>query len=224
MTSGRDEILASIRRSLKRGPIDEESRSALDWRLSHHPRGLSLKRTALDQAELAKLFIGMATATTATITPLDDLSQVPEALATYLAQHNLPSAVAVSPALADIPWASRPSLEVRFGAAMDADMVSLTPALAGIAETGTLMLASAPDRPATLNFLPDTHIVLLHRSQIVGTYEDGWDRWRDDHPDGPPRTVNFVTGPSRTADIEQKILFGAHGPRRLHILLVGVDG
>ena len=99
----------------------------------------------------------------------------------------------------------------------------MTGAFAGIAETGTLMLRSGPESPSTLNFLPDTHMVVLRASQIRKSYEDGWDEIRrqmDSRPDSLPRTVNFITGPSRTGDIEQKILMGAHGPRRLHIVLI----
>jgi L-lactate dehydrogenase complex protein LldG len=56
--------------------------------------------------------------------------------------------------------------------------------------------------------------------------EDAWAKLRQAHPgatlsgESMPRTVNFITGPSRTGDIEQKILMGAHGPRRLHIVIV----
>jgi L-lactate dehydrogenase complex protein LldG len=85
------------------------------------------------------------------------------------------------------------------------------------------MLISGEATPTTLNFLPDTHIVLLRASQVVAAYEDGWDLLRQRPGDGPhrlPRTVNFITGPSRTGDIEQKIELGAHGPRRLHVILV----
>ena len=91
-----------------------------------------------------------------------------------------------------------------------------------MAETGTLMLISGPQTPTTLNFLPDTHIVVLRAEQVVATYEDGWDLLRAgrEAPEGLPRAVNFITGPSRTGDIEQRIELGAHGPRRLHIVLV----
>ena len=82
-------------------------------------------------------------------------------------------------------------------------------------------MKSGPEHPTTLNFLPDTHVVVLLASQIVGSYEDAWDRLRD--VDSMPRTVNFITGPSRTGDIEQTIFLGAHGPRRMHIVLVEDD-
>ena len=95
----------------------------------------------------------------------------------------------------------------------------------GFAETGTLMMTSGPDHPSTLNFLPETHIVVLPAERIGGAYEEGWAHLRaEGGPDADasfmPRTVNLVTGPSRTADIEQTIALGAHGPRRLHIVIV----
>ena len=152
--------------------------------------------------------------------------------------------MAPDPQLDAIPWETRPLLQIRRGRAEAGDAVSLTPCLAAVAETGTLLLVSGPDTPTTLNFLPDTHIVVLHAGQVVAGYEDGWDLLRarrvpDPAPQageggspqsgdrvgagGPeswPRTVNLITGPSRTGDIEQQIQLGAHGPRRLHVLLV----
>ena len=126
--------------------------------------------------------------------------------------------LAPDPALDPIPWGERPLLRLRRGRAEAGDAVSLTPCLAAIAETGTLMLVSGADTPTTLNFLPDTHIVVVRAGQVVAGYEDGWDLVRAQG--AWPRTINLVTGPSRTGDIEQTIQLGAHGPRRLHIVLV----
>ena len=119
-----------------------------------------------------------------------------------------------------MPWSERPLMKIRRGRPEGSDLAGLSGCLAAVAETGTIMIASGPESPSTLNFLPDTHIAVVKASQVVGTYEDGWDRVRRAGP--MPRTVNFITGPSRTADIELKIQLGAHGPRRLH--LVVVDG
>jgi L-lactate dehydrogenase complex protein LldG len=83
------------------------------------------------------------------------------------------------------------------------------------------MLVSGPQTPTTLNFLPETHVVVVRRDQIVATYEEAWGHLRAVQTKGMlPRTINFITGPSRTADIEQHMELGAHGPRRLHIVLV----
>ena len=84
------------------------------------------------------------------------------------------------------------------------------------------MLLSGPDNPTTLNFLPDTHIVVVDADDIAGDYETVWQRIRALYGTGKlPRTVNMITGPSRSADIEQTLILGAHGPRALHILVVG---
>ena len=119
-------------------------------------------------------------------------------------------------------------LAIRRGRAEEADRVGVTGAVMGFAETGTLMMTSGPDHPSTLNFLPETHIVVLPAEKIGGAYEEGWAHLRaEGGPDADggfmPRTVNLVTGPSRTADIEQTIALGAHGPRRLHIVIVEGD-
>ena len=115
-------------------------------------------------------------------------------------------------------------LSMRRGRAEDADQVSLTSAAFGFAETGTLMMASGAHHPSTLNFMPETHIVVLPADRILGAYEEGWQKLRENaDAEGRfmPRTVNMITGPSRTADIEQRMQLGAHGPRRLHIVIVG---
>ena len=162
----------------------------------------------------------MAEEVQATVARVDSLAEVPEAVASYLAAENLPAelVLAPDPSLDEIPWDARPLLRLRRGRAEADDAVSLTPCFAAIAETGTLMLNSGSATPTTLNFLPDTHVVVVRAAQIVATYEDGWDRLRAG--EGLPRAVNFITGPSRTGDIEQRIVLGAHGPRRLHIILV----
>ena len=147
---------------------------------------------------------------------------MPGAVADYLAGQNLPAsfAMAPDPDLEAIPWSERPTLSIRRGKTEGADQVSVTGAFAAVAETGTLMMASGPNHPSTLNFLPETHIVVLPAAKVVGPYEDAWTRLRAARGDAPPRTVNFITGPSRTGDIEQRILMGAHGPRRLHVVLI----
>ena len=162
----------------------------------------------------------MAEAVQTTVARVATEQDIPAEVARYLAAENLPAELTVAPdaSLDAIPWETRPLLQIRRGRAETHDAVSLTPCLAGVAETGTLMLASGPGTPTTLNFLPDTHIVVLHAGQVVASYEDGWDLLRQ--RGALPRTVNLITGPSRTGDIEQRIQLGAHGPRRLHIVLV----
>jgi L-lactate dehydrogenase complex protein LldG len=87
------------------------------------------------------------------------------------------------------------------------------------------MVHSGDATPNTLHFLPETHIAVVYADELVGTYEEGWKALRaqngGDLSNGAmPRTVSFVTGPSRSADIGKILLMGAHGPKRLHVILV----
>jgi L-lactate dehydrogenase complex protein LldG len=227
VNAARDAILATIRRSLRRGPLDRDRQSELYARIAEHRRNVVPERAvALDRGGRIELFVRMAEAAQATVTRVPSPAKVPEAVAHYLAAENLPAAMVMAPDpnLDAIPWPIRPLLQIHRGRAEATDAVSLTPCFAAVAETGTLMLISGGYTPTTLNFLPDTHIVLVHTDQVVATYEDGWDRLRaaagPAHALDLPRSVNFVTGPSRTGDIEQQIVLGAHGPRRLHIVII----
>jgi L-lactate dehydrogenase complex protein LldG len=242
--TARDDILGGIRRSLRRGPLPADKTAALTAQLAAHRRNLVPARAAaLDHAGRVDLFVAMAEEVQTTVARVASDRDIPAEVARYLAAENLPAELVAAPdaSLDAIPWDTRPLLQIRRGRAEAHDAVSLTPCLAAVAETGTLMLASGPGTPTTLNFLPDTHIVVLRASQVVAGYEDGWDLLRAqpgpppqagevDRPTGGPegaggapllpRTVNLITGPSRTGDIEQRIQLGAHGPRRLHIVLV----
>ena len=155
------------------------------------------------------------------VTRVPDVDAVPGAVADYLAAQNLPGSVIMAPhpELQAIPWSARPLLDIREGRAQGTDAVSVQHGFAGIAETGTLMLPSSPERPVTLNLLADTAVVVLRASAVVGAYEEAWDKLRAEIG-GMPRNVMLVTGPSRSADIEQTLELGAHGPRNLHIVLV----
>jgi len=221
MSEAREQILAGIRRSLKRGRLDAARETELRDRVAAHRRNLVPARAAaLDDPGRVDLFVEMAEGVQATVARVNSPAAVPEAVARYLAAENLPADLVLAPDLSldDILWDARPLLRTRRGRAEAGDTVSLTRCFVAIAETGTLMLISGAETPTTLNFLPDTHIVLVYADQVVATYEDGWDRLRTDG--GMPRAINFITGPSRTGDIEQRIELGAHGPRRLHIILI----
>ena len=143
-----------------------------------------------------------------------------QAVADYLAAQGLPQRLCVAPhpLLAGVVWPEGWQVERR--RAQGDDRVGLAVAFCGIAETGSLMLLSGPDSPTTLNFLPDDFICLLPESRIVPRMEDAWALLRVERG-SLPRATNIITGPSRTADVEQTIQLGAHGPRRLHVLLAG---
>ncbi len=227
MSAARDRILGGIRSSLNRARPGSDIEAELHARVAAHRRNpVPARATALDDRQRVDLFVAMAQEVQATVSRVTSPAAVPEAVVRYLAAENLPAelVMAPDPALGGIPWEARPLLHIRHGRAEAQDQVSLTACYAAIAETGTLMLISGAQTPTTLNFLPETHIVLVRSDQVVACYEDGFDRLRaSEASDKLPRVINFITGPSRTADIEQHIELGAHGPRRLHIVLVEGD-
>lgn len=230
MTGAREQILGDIRASLRGGEaVPPEQAARLEQRLTNHPAGVIPRRSSgRDRAGLAALFEEQAKLVATSVRRIASLAEVPAAIAEYLSSQNLPAGATVAPEklLDQVPWSERPMLRLRRGKPTPSDQVGVSAAFAAIAETGTLMLLSGAESPSTLNFLPDTHIVILLRSRIVGPMEDALARMRASlraAAAGMPRTVNFITGPSRTADIEQKIEMGAHGPRRQHILIVEDD-
>jgi L-lactate dehydrogenase complex protein LldG len=170
-----------------------------------------------------KLFAQMVEAANGTAEILGSAADVPAAIAALLRRHNLPMQVrrGDDPRLAALPWDKERQLDVTTGASDGDQLVSVSHAFAGVAETGTLVMASGPDNPTTLNFLPDTHIVVVDARDIAGDYETVWARVREKFGiEALPRAINMITGPSRSADIAQSLILGAHGPRRLHVLVV----
>ena len=230
MSAGREDILGDIRRSLGRsGPIDGARAAELRERMANPRRNLIPARADLPEPEMVDLFQTMAEGVFASVDRVADMASVPAALTDFVKRENLPAQVVMAPdkTLDTASWESEPLLEVRRGVPVESDMVSVTSAPAAVAETGTLAMFSGPDHPSTLNFLPETHIAVLHADRIVGGYEDAWAMVRQNNEAGAalPRTVTLITGPSRSSDIERTVTIGVHGPKRLHIVLVGkADG
>jgi L-lactate dehydrogenase complex protein LldG len=222
MTS-RDTIFASIRRSLGVSGNEAPRRAAVAERLARHPAGIIPERAQREAPERLELFRRMVELAAGTVEEIARADDVPAAISAFLRAHNLPSAVrrGDDPRLAAMPWARERTLTVATGRSDGSDLVAVSHAFGAAAETGTLMLTSGPDNPTTLNFLPDTHIVVVHANDVAGDYETLWRRLREARRDGTmPRVVNWITGPSRSADIEQTLILGAHGPRRLHVIVV----
>lgn len=220
--SARDAVLGRVRLALPRDPEEAEIAGAeVTRRLQDHPRNLVPARGQLDREGRVQLFAQLAQAVTADVQRIATLEDVPTAVTTYLRRHNLPQklVMAPEPMLDRCNWASQPLLRIRRGTAIDTDAVGVTLAIAGVAETGTVVLASAAERPTLLAYLPETSVVVLAADWTEASYEEAWESVRA-MPGGVPRSVNFVTGPSRTADIAQKLELGAHGPRRLLVLVV----
>ena len=232
MSDARNEILGAVREAVARNigkTLETLGASNIEAnnRLADHPVNLIPARGRLGKKARVDLFIREAERVNATVARVSSLKGVPREVARFLAKNNLPMSLKIAPETSEetIPWTEQTLLEVEEGRADGSEHASVTRAFAGVAETGTLVVLSGPGNPTTLNFLPPSHVCVVKASDIAGDYEDVWARLRaeksgDVSGDFLPRTVNWITGPSRTADIEQTLLLGMHGPQRLHIVIV----
>ena len=219
----REAILSKIKTQVSGNRDEASRRAAVAERLSDAPKGVIPKRGQLNAAKMVDLFCERAQAVQTTVDRVGSYDEVANAVSDYLRHRNLPQAVQTGEdsRLKAVDWSLSPALNRRYGPSDGDQQVGLSHATSGVAETGTLLLTSGPDNPTTINFLPENHIVVVLASDIVGDYETALGSIRNTYGKGQmPRTVNMVTGPSRSGDIEQKILLGAHGPRALHIIVV----
>ena len=238
MSAARTQILSTIRTALGRTAPSAERRKMLEERLisseSSKVSQVIPARGLGSRAEQIACFMAEARRVDATVERLEGMADIPMALTRYLKNSNQIIRIKVAPQrpLQDVPWSRVPTLDIECGPATPDDPVSLAMAFAGIAETGTLAMVSSPESPISLHFLAETQIIVVAAVDIVGAYEDVWTLLRLQNEQGStpktempktimPRAVNLITGPSRTADIEQTLLLGAHGPKNLHILVIG---
>jgi L-lactate dehydrogenase complex protein LldG len=208
--SARENILARIGKA--RAPAAAVD---VDLAIRHHQRG---PIPALEQ-DVVKLFGERAVMLASDLARAGTMSEVPGLVARYLRERDLPMQGVSWPAMASLDWPGA-GIEIEPRASRGDDLVGITGAFLGIAETGTLMLLSGAQTPATVSLLPETHIAVVEAGRIVATMEQAWDRLRVERG-ALPRAVNFISGPSRTADIEQTVTLGAHGPYRVMIIIVG---
>jgi len=204
MSSARTEILTRLKTALKSTARQTEPPLI-------PARGLVKGQACID-AFVEEAIYGLAE-----VVRLKVVTEIPKALTKILNDAETTKLKAAPHAdLQSLDWSG---VDVEFGRGEADDLVALSVAFAGVAETGTLVMRSGVDAPTTLNFLPDVHVVVMYAGDIEGNYEAVWQRLKTENK-MLPRTVNWITGPSRTADIEQTMLLGAHGPRKLVILLI----
>lgn len=219
----RDAVMTRVRNALGRSD-DSEALKAVRARLASPAPTLLPARADLDPPARLQLFVDQAGTVQTDVERIDRFTDLPDAVAGYLRRHNLPMRLvkATDRHLDEADWQGS-ILDVRAGRPEPDDAVGVSAAFAGIAETGTLMLAADGDHPMTLGFLPETAVVVLPVERIARTYEDAMHAYRK--TDQPlPRSINLITGPSRSGDIEQTLQLGAHGPKRLLIILVDEAG
>lgn len=214
--TARDQILARIRSAAgKRGAT---SQSDLDTATAYIAQHAQYARLPSDWPDLAARFKEQCERLASTVDDVPTMNNVPASVRRYLIALNLPLAGVCWMDLAALDWqASGIKMEAR--PANGSDLLGVTTCLCAIAETGTVLLTTSPGTPNTTSLLPDTHICVVKTARILPGMEDAWQLLRAElHR--PPRGVSFISGPSRTGDIEQTIVLGAHGPYRVHIILV----
>lgn len=224
--SSRDNILGAVRSSLE-GMIPqnlaEKRMDAAQRRIAQHPRGVIPDRLSKPKRSSTSLFCNKVLEAEGSVQQVKSYSKIGPVVAKYLRQHNIPTQIRIGndPRLQGIRWGKGGLPEVQTGASDGSDLVCVSHAIGAVSETGTLILTSGRGNPSTLNFLPETHIVVVNRKNIRKSYEGMWKTIRRKFGKGNmPRTVNMITGPSRSADIEQTLILGAHGPLRLHVIVV----
>jgi L-lactate dehydrogenase complex protein LldG len=222
--SARQAILGRVRASLHAQTDPENRRKVVADRLENAPKGIIPERGQLNPTARVELFCTMAKKLAATVETVANRDDVPEAVARYLRERNLAASFRMGDdeRLAALPWQAQKSIEIKHGPSDGKDETGVSHALGGVAETGTIVMVSGPENPSTINFLPEHHIVVVEAGDIDGDFETAIGKVRRKFGKGNmPRTLNFISGPSRSGDIEQKIILGAHGPRALHLIVVG---
>jgi len=216
--TSREDILGRVRSRLGRTAANAKTAAAgIDAWLAARNEG-PRPAVAGDAAALLARFREKSAALASSVDVVANWSAAPAAVARYLAGLQLAPQAACWPALVALPWAEA-GVAVAARGAVDSDLVGITGCFCAIAETGTLMLLSGRDTPATVSLLPETHVAILPAARIVPGMEEAWNLARAECGE-LPRAVNFVSGPSRTGDIEQTIVLGAHGPYRVHIVII----
>jgi L-lactate dehydrogenase complex protein LldG len=210
----REQILARVAAGVGKSDFAARRATAEAW-LAARQRGPQPTM----ESDLAARFLSKAESLASTVERVADPAMAPAAVARYLAGLGLPARAVATGDVAGLDWASA-GLEVAVRPAVDSDEIGISSCFCAIAETGTLLLLSGPNSPATVSLLPETHIALVPAARLVPTMEDAFALVRAERGE-LPRALNFISGPSRTGDIEQTIVLGAHGPCRVHLILTG---
>jgi L-lactate dehydrogenase complex protein LldG len=213
--SARSEIFARLRAATRRASAESIQQDYQDLGNAPTP--------TLSEPELHHLFLVNVLKNQGSVDCVNNRSEAVKAIGTYLYTHFRSHRLVAGndPRLAAMPWRDAGVLP-RFGNLETGEPVALSFARLGVAETGAVATWTGRANPAANNLLPEHHIVLVDSTDLVATMEGAWDRINQEFAKaGRPRGINFIAGPSSTADIEGQLVYGAHGPRRWHVILLG---
>ncbi len=191
---GREEILRRIGAALGAHTPSEVEQAEREQRIEAPPLGPRVPFTG----DLLARFMAKAAGNLFTLERIQSLQMLVPSVRALLTDIEGDPDISVAPALAHVGWPAE--WKINRGAGRPVEPLSVTLAYAGIAETGSVVMRSGAATPTTLNFLPDTHVIVLRAADIAAYAEDVWRRM---HVEGGawPRTVNVISGPSRTADV-----------------------
>jgi len=220
--SARENVLSRVRSALGKRERDAAGLAAAEAIIAAHAQG---PRPTL-AGDRVERFIRRARDMESTVERISDRTAIPAAVARYLDQLQLPPALAAQKSHAGVCWPEFASLEwAAAGLKIEArptkgdDRLGITGVFCAIAETGTMVILTGPDAPTATALLPDTHVAVVPAARVVDGMEEAFALIRRERGQ-LPRAVNLISGPSRTGDIEQTIVLGAHGPFRVHILIL----
>jgi L-lactate dehydrogenase complex protein LldG len=221
--AARDAILGRVRNALRKTGPDTRTHADAEAYVAAHAQG---PRPAMP-LDLVARFLQRANDMASTVERIASRSEIPAAVARYLDALDLPPELVAQksragvcwPEFADLDWIGA-GLRIEARATAGDDRLGITGAFCAIAETGTLVFTTGADTPTATALLPDTHVAVVRADRLVSGMEEAFALVRAEHG-GMPRAMNMISGPSRTGDIEQTIVLGAHGPFRVHLLLLG---
>lgn len=226
----REKLLKNLRQKLNVDVGDKTRLLSVQQRIAHQQRNTVPARSELDEANLLDLFETYITRAQASVVRLASVNEVPAALADFVRQHQQDAGLSAAKtglilndeiAALDLDFAAQPMFELQQWQAKTSISVSVSSCYGAVAETGSLIITSSERNALSQNFLSDIHVVVLKADKLVPAYEDIWDKLRSEGT--LPRDVTYVSGPSCTGDIEMIMEYGAHGPRKLHVMIVDCE-
>ena len=220
--ASRDAVMGRVRRALGTSDGGDHARAQAQAYVAAQAHG---PRPAMPP-DLLQRFLQRATDMASTVERIAAPSLIPQAVARYLDALQLRPSLEMQrsrsgvcwPEFAGLDWTAV-GLDIETRPTVGHDRIGITGSFCAIAETGTLVLVTGEPWPVASALLPDTHVAVVRASRIVSGMEEAFALIREERP-AMPRAINLISGPSRTGDIEQTIVLGAHGPYRVHILVL----
>ena len=192
MNDDRDEIMAMLQRQPAFPPTDDNA---------------IMPPPLAPLSDLTDSFVDVCKKNGNEVRMLDDIAALPAAVAGYLRQHELPSQLVCDDTLLGMAWGDF-GVDATCRAAKDGDTCGATRIIAADARTGAMLQTSETAHRLTINLLPPHYVAIVHAADILSDLAAVWRRT----PQPLPRCCHLVCGPSRTADIEQTLTLGMHGP------------